>query len=57
MAMDANDTIRFDQLVRIFVDTDADTHFIVSISRTSTVAELRGEFLCPVLCVVIFKAL
>lgn len=45
MALDANeDVINFDQLVRIFVDTDVDTHFIVSILRTSTVADLRGEF-------------
>jgi hypothetical protein len=40
---EVKEAVDFDQLVRIFVDTDADTHFIVSLGRTSTVAELRGE--------------
>lgn len=38
----ADVSVNFDQLVRIFVDTDVNTHFIVSVARTSTVAELRG---------------
>lgn len=47
------DAIDFDQLVRIFVDTDVDTHFIVSLPRTSTIAELRGKVfsLCGAVCV------
>jgi hypothetical protein len=31
----------FNQYVRILVDTDVNTHFIVSLPRVSTVAELR----------------
>lgn len=44
MELSGKEVISFDQLVRIFVDTDVDTHFIVSLSRTATVADLRGEF-------------
>lgn len=40
---EVKEAVDSDQLVRIFVDTDADTHFIVSLGRASTVAELRGE--------------
>ena len=32
----------FEKLVRIFVDTNVDTHFIVSVPRTTTVKDLRG---------------
>ena len=32
----------FEKLVRIFVDTNVDTHFIVSVLRTTTVKDLRG---------------
>ena len=35
----------FDQSVRILVDTNVDMHFILSVSRTSTVRKLRGEIL------------
>ena len=40
---EVKDVINFHQFVRISVDTDVDTHFLVSLSRTSTVMELRGE--------------
>jgi len=33
----------FNQLVRIWVDTNVNTHFIVSLPRISPVAELRGN--------------
>jgi hypothetical protein len=38
-----NKDMDFNQLVRIWVDTNVNTHFIVSLPRISPVAELRGN--------------
>jgi hypothetical protein len=37
----------FNQLVRVWVDTNVNTHFIVSLPRISPVAELRGNVNFP----------